>query len=55
LSFDLAQDGELTEPFGICYLKFDIYTYVSSCSSLLKVIQLSASIRNYSDVSWESF
>jgi hypothetical protein len=33
LSFDLAQDGELTEPFEICYLAFEIYYCISSCSS----------------------
>ena len=44
LSFDLAQDGELTEPFEICYLKFAIYLYkylfcVNSGALLSKMVK----------------
>jgi hypothetical protein len=43
LPFDVAQGGELVEPFVICHLKFD--SFVKSLNFLINVIPAKAGIQ----------
>jgi len=39
LPFDIAQGGELVEPFGICVLLFGIFLIADTFSSLQHVVR----------------